>query len=379
MKFPWTLVAALVAFYLVAPNQTQALPLSASEENPGNRWSTINEGVIQERLERIPLPFEVRYNAKVRYYIKDYVATGYKQTQSILGRSLMYFPIFEHYLTIRGLPKELMYLPIVESGLNPTAKSPVGAAGLWQLMYSTAKQYGLKINGNVDERLDPYRSTEAAVEMLAELYKEFKDWRLVLAAYNCGPGRVQQAIRAANSRDYWKLEQYLPAQTQRYVPAFVAAAYVVHYYDQHNLRPTYSALNLRETRVLKVYHTLTFQEIASACGLPPATIELLNPGYIRKVVPKNDKGNFLILPANSVAVFKDFLAGKAIANVGSVPSNMFKSTYVVAKGDRIEKLASLFQCSVEDIMKWNGLSEPEVFVNQELIVFLPNQILSKRA
>lgn len=373
------MVAALVAFYLVAPNQTQALPLSASEENPGNRWSTINEGVIQERLERIPLPFEVRYNAKVRYYIKDYVATGYKQTQSILGRSLMYFPIFEHYLTIRGLPKELMYLPIVESGLNPTAKSPVGAAGLWQLMYSTAKQYGLKINGNVDERLDPYRSTEAAVEMLAELYKEFKDWRLVLAAYNCGPGRVQQAIRAANSRDYWKLEQYLPAQTQRYVPAFVAAAYVVHYYDQHNLRPTYSALNLRETRVLKVYHTLTFQEIASACGLPPATIELLNPGYIRKVVPKNDKGNFLILPANSVAVFKDFLAGKAIANVGSVPSNMFKSTYVVAKGDRIEKLASLFQCSVEDIMKWNGLSEPEVFVNQELIVFLPNQILSKRA
>ncbi len=379
MKFPWTLVAALVAFYLVAPNQTQALPLSASEENPGNRWSTINEGVIQERLERISLPFEARYNAKVRYYIKDYVATGYKQTQGILGRSLMYFPIFEHYLTIRGLPKELMYLPIVESGLNPTAKSPVGAAGLWQLMYSTAKQYGLKINGNVDERLDPYRSTEAAVEMLAELYKEFKDWRLVLAAYNCGPGRVQQAIKAANSRDYWKLEQYLPAQTQRYVPAFVAAAYVVHYYDQHNLRPTYSALNLRETRVLKVYHTLTFQEIASACGLPPATIELLNPGYIRKVVPKSDKGNFLILPANSVAVFKDFLAGKAIANVGSVPSNMFKSTYVVAKGDRIEKLASLFQCSVEDIMKWNGLSEPEVFVNQELIVFLPNQILAKRA
>lgn len=368
----------MVACYLVAPKQTNARPLSASE-HPSNRLSTYNEGVIEARLDQIQLPFEIKYNAKVRYYIKDYVATGYKQTQDMLGRSLMYFPIFEHYLTIYGLPKELMYLPIVESALNPRAKSTAGAAGLWQLMPSTAKDYGLRIDGQVDERLDPYKSTEAAVQILADLYKQFRDWRLVLVAYNCGQGKLLQAMRTANCKDYWEMEPYLPEQTQRYVPAYIAAAYVVNFYDHHDLRPEYPSLTLRETRALKVYQSLSFQEIASACGLSPSTVALLNPGYVQKQIPASSKGYFLILPASAVNVFKNFLAGKAIGNLHfSIPSNTFQSTYIVAKGDRIESLASLFQCKVEDIMKWNGLTEREVFVNQELIVFLPSE-LSKRA
>ncbi|MCD8498437.1 MAG: lytic transglycosylase domain-containing protein [Alphaproteobacteria bacterium] len=137
------------------------------------------DGLIEERLERITLPFEAKYNAKVRTYLKDYLVNGYRQTEDILGRTVMYFPIFEHYLTIYGLPKELMYLAIVESALDPTAKSPVGAAGLWQLMPHTARQYGLRVDGAVDERFDPYRSTEAAVRLLADLYKDYRDWRLV--------------------------------------------------------------------------------------------------------------------------------------------------------------------------------------------------------
>jgi membrane-bound lytic murein transglycosylase D len=378
MSIPWTLVASAVALNLLTSIQTTALPLGALEE-PLNRLSLDNEGVMKERIARIALPFEATYNAKVRTYIKDYVVVGYKQTQDILGRSIMYFPIFEHYLTINRLPKELMYLPIVESALNPTAKSGAGAAGLWQLMPQTARQYGLKVDGAVDERLDPYKSTEAAVHILANLYKEYNDWRMVLAAYNCGPTKLEMAMRTAGSKDYWDYEVYLPAQTRRYVPAYIAAAYIANYHYHHKLTPTYPSLNLRETRVLKVYQALTFREIASACGLAPAVITTLNPGYLQKAMPANRKGQFLILPASAVTAFKDYLAGKSAKKVSLNVPNKFKSSYVVAKGDRIENLASLFQCSVDDIVRWNGLSDAEVFVNQELIVYLPKDLLQKRA
>lgn len=378
MNFPWTLVAVMVALNLSTTNKTTAHPLGVSEDRT-ILWNPHTESVMKERIERIALPFEAKYNAKVRYYINDYVITGYRQTEEILGRTVMYFPIFEHYLTIYGLPKELMYLAIVESALNPTAKSGVGAAGLWQLMPQTARQYGLKVDGAVDERLDPYRSTEAAVRMLANLYKEYRDWRLVLVAYNCGTGKLNQVMRTVGSKDYWELESHLPVQTRRYVPAYIAAAYVVNYQHHHEMKPEYPALNLRETRVLKVYQSLSFQEIASACGLAPATIATLNPGYRLRAVPKNVKGQFLILPASAVASFKEYLAGKSTTRPSmKTPANKFKSSYVVAKGDRIEALAALFKCSVSEIMLWNGLSEREVFVNQELIVYLSSEVLNKR-
>lgn len=377
MNFPWTLVTTMVTFHLLVATETNALPLSVSE-NFSDSWNSTTEGVIQERLANIQLPFEAKYTERVRYYIKDYVTTGYKSTQSILGRSLLYFPIFEHYLTINDLPKELMYLPIVESALDPTAKSGVGAAGIWQIMAPTARQYGLKINGQIDERLDPYKATEAAVKLLADLYRQFGDWRLVLAAYNCGPGKVLQAMRAANCKDYWAIEPHLPSQTQHYVPAYIAAAYVVNFYDRHNLKPSYPTLHMRETRAIKVYELLRFQEIASACGVSPKTIELLNPSYLGEYIPASSKGNYLHLPANVVNVFKDYLAGKTIARVtGDIPANTFKSTYVVAKGDRIENLANLFKCSVTDIVKWNDLSNKQVFVNQELIVYLPSELVKR--
>ncbi len=379
MNFPWTLVAITVALNLPAANKTTAHPLSVSENRTTN-WDPYTEGVIKNRVERITLPFEAKYNARVRAYITDYVTTGNRQTEEILGRSVMYFPIFEHYLTIYKLPKELKYLPIVESALNPTAKSSAGAAGLWQLMPQTARQYGLKVDGAVDERLDPYRSTEAAVRMLSNLYKEYRDWRLVLVAYNCGTGKLNQVMRTVGSKDYWELENHLPVQTRRYVPAYVAAAYVVNYQQHHDLQPEYPALNLRETRVLKVYQSLSFQEIASACGLAPATIATLNPGYRLRTVPKNAKGQFLILPASAVVSFKEYLAGKNTTRIGiKTPANKFKSSYVVAKGDRIQVLAALFKCSVQEIMQWNSLSEPEVFANQELIVCLSSDVLNKRA
>ncbi len=380
MNFPWTLVVAGVMLHLAASVELNALPPNKSDD-PVNRWNGETESAIKERLPQIRLPFEPKYNARVRNYIKDYVVIGYRQTEEMLGHSIRYFPIFEHYLTVNRLPKELMYLPIVESGLDPTAKSPAGAAGLWQLMSATARQYGLRIDGQVDERLDPYRSTEVAVRILADLYAQFGDWRLVLAAYNCGPGKVLAAMRASGCKDYWSLEPHLPAETRRYVPSYIAAAYVFSFYHHHDLTPKYPALNLRETRVLKVYQGLTFQQIATACGVSPTTISTLNPAYVQRTVPKSTKGHYVIVPANAATAFKEFLASRSNASLAAVtgPPNTFKSTYVVAKGDRIEQLARLFQCSIEDIIRWNGLSNSKIFINQELTVYLPSELLPKRA
>ncbi len=379
MKFPWTLVAVLVTLHLSAATTTPPALIVGAADDPSNRWSVHSEELIKERVQRISLPFEVQYNEKVKHYIKDYVATGYRQTEDILGRSLMYFPIFEHYLAVHKLPKELMYLPIVESALDPTADSPAGAAGLWQLMRTTAKQYGLKMNESHDERYDPYRSTEAAVKILADLYRQFKDWRLVLVAYNCGPGKLQAAMRAANCKDYWELEAHLPAETRRYVPAYIAAAYVVNYYNHHNLKPEYPSLSMREVRVVKVYQEFTFQEIAAACGIAPKTLALLNPAYTKQAIPLATNGSFLVLPADLIPTFKNFLAGKTIAKGIIPPPNTFQSTYVVAKGERIEAVAAALNCTVEELVKWNRLLKPSVFVNQELIVFLPSAVQAKRA
>jgi membrane-bound lytic murein transglycosylase D len=373
MNFPWTTVAVAVALNLAPTETTTAPPLPVPEA-----LTIPSDAVLKERILRLSLPFKAKYTAKVRQCINDYAIAGHRQTEAMLGRSVMYFPIFEHYLAVYKLPKELMYLAIVESALTPKAKSSAGAAGLWQLMPHTARQYGLRIDGAVDERLDPYRSTEAAVKMLAKLYRTYRDWRLVMVAYNCGTGKLDRVIHAVGSKNYWELESHLPAQTRRYVPAYIAAAYIVHYPHKHKLQSVPPALHLRETRVLKVYQTLSFQEIATACNLNANVIATLNPGYRLRSVPKNAKGQFLILPASGVASFKVYLADKNKAKTpGTAPANRTKSSYVVAKGERIKTLATLFQCTVKDIMLWNGLSEPEVFVNQELTVYLPGNAAKK--
>lgn len=381
MKLPWTIVAVMATSSYYAAIQTQANTPAAPEVAIYN-WRSHTEEQLQDRIAKITLPFETRYNSEIRDLIKDYVTAGYKDTEVMLGRSVLYFPIFEHFLSAYQLPSELKYLAIIESGLKPTAESSVGAAGLWQFMPYTARQYGLTVNELVDERKDAYKSTEAAAKMMSELYGQFNDWALVLAAYNCGAGRVKKAIQAAGGKNsFWDIQPYLPAQTQKYVPIYIAAAYVANYYQDHNLQPRYLSVDMENIRSVRIYQHITFSELARKCNLSTQELGILNPGYTQQLVPSSATGNFLLLPAEAAALFAQEIDAKVNLkqpNTLAAPLNTFRNEYVVKAGERIEELATRFKCSVRDIMRWNDLTIPEVFVHQQIVVFL-HKPLDKRA
>lgn len=374
MKFPWTLVA--IAFVIATtqlpakPSTSSYLPELASGEGSGGS----SEASIKQRVLELTIPVQTRYNGQVRELIRRYISIGSKEAEAMLGRTTLYFPMFEHYLSIYGLPRELKYLPMIESTLRPEVSSPVGAGGLWQVIPSTARRFGLEVSGYVDERRDPYRGTEAAVKILAYLYNEFGDWALAMAAYNCGSARVHRAIRLAKCDDYWEISKYLPRATQKYVPSFIAAAYLVNHYQHHNLKPLFPSSLMQDTRTFRVYGRLTFSEIANACGISLSVIKKLNPGFALNAVPSSKKGHFLILPAAASDAFRKLEARKT-GNTNPtdmvIPANMFRTTYVAVPSDRIEALAMLFKCSVEDIMKWNNLNHREIVVGQELVLLLP--------
>lgn len=375
MKFPWTIIALMV-FSTVSADNTSSL--FEDRDNSG-RWSAHTDEQIQNRIENIDLPFDTKYTSTVKKSIKSYVTNGYKGTEKILGRSFLYFPIFEHYLEAYNVPAELKYLSMIESRLRPSAESAVGASGLWQFMPSTARLYGLTINQYVDERHDPYKSSEAAAKMLASLYDQFGDWSLVLAAYNCGPGRVNKAIRLAGCKNYWDLSRFLPKETQNYVPRFIAASYVGEFYDFHELNPKAGTYKFNDIRAFRVYNYMTFDDIAYAIGMQPWDLEVLNPGYIAGVVPKSKKGNVVVIPANATELFQAYLQKKEKNHAPLVTvKGAFKSEHIVRPGDSLESLADLSNCAVKDIMIWNNLSTTSLLPNQILTLHLPKSTVFYR-
>ena len=375
MKFPWTLVVLMMVAGTTLANRPTTSTNNTSE------FGTFSELQVKERLAQLNLPINVVSNAQVMTRIRQYVTAGRNETEVILGRTVVYFPIFEHYLQKYKLPKELKYLPMIESGLRPTVKSGVGAAGMWQLMPITARYNGLLVDQQVDQRLDPYASTEAAVKMLDFLYRQFGDWGLVLAAYNSGHGRVKKAIKlAGGSKDYWTVKQYLPKETQKYVPAFIAAAYVAQYYSSHDLQPVLSTkMTLaQDTRLIQLTQGISFNQIAQATGLSLSTIKTLNPAYIQSRIPAYKNGHNVVLPSSSIASLRNYLAGKSTA-VLAKPSSQVETVYVVAKGDDLNKIAKKFNTTVEAIKGWNKLSQDSVHMNQELVLYLSRSYLMKRA
>jgi membrane-bound lytic murein transglycosylase D len=372
MKFPWTLVAVLAANSLIAAPKNEAFSPGAEHKN-NYRWSASIEGDVKQRLEQLSLPFEARYDAQVRHRIKDYVSNGYRDTESMLARSTAFFPVFEHYLHLYGLPQELRYLPIVETGLVTEAYSHAGAAGLWQFIPSSARLYGLKVNRQVDERLDPYRSTEAAVKMLDRLHDHYKDWSLVLAAYNCGPVRVNAAIRQAGCRDFYTIAEYLPAETRAYVPRFVAAAYIANFYSDHGLKPNYSVLEAKEVRAIRLMESLAFQEVSQITGIPMPVIKRLNPAFRQNVVPESKDGYMLLLPAKAHQLLKTFLQqrrGMSESELTLLYPTLQRMHYVVQPGDTMDKVNRRFQCTPKEVQRWNMLPNAEITVNQELLLFV---------
>ena len=269
----------------------------------------------QERLRRLPVVMEMPYNNVVQKFIDQYTSRLRRSVSYMLGAANFYVPIFEEALDYYGLPLELKYLPVIESALEPKAKSRAGAVGLWQFMLATAKRYDLTVNSLIDERQDPYKSTWAAARYLRDLYKIYSDWNLVIAAYNCGPANVNKAIhRAGGVHDYWTIYPYLPAETRGYVPAFIAANYVMNYYCEHNICPMKTKYPL-STDTLLVNRDLHLEQVMAFTGLDKEAIRALNPQYRTDVIPGSVGPMSLCLPTEALTALID--QGDSIFNYRS--------------------------------------------------------------
>ena len=261
--------------------------------------------VYIDRLKRLPTIIEMPYNDVVQKFIDRYSGKLRRSVSYMLGAGNFYMPIFEEALEAYNLPLELKYLPVIESALNPTAVSRVGATGLWQFMIGTGKRYGLEVNSLIDERRDPVKSSYAAAHYLSDLYKIFDDWSLVIAAYNCGPDKVNKAIhRAKGSADYWNIYPYLPKETRGYVPAFIAANYIMNYYCDHNICPMVTELPIKTDTVV-VNKDLHLEQIAQVLNINIQHLRNLNPQYRRDIVNGLNKPMTVRLPATLIGSFID--------------------------------------------------------------------------
>lgn len=259
----------------------------------------------QERLRRLPVVMEMPYNSVVQKFIDQYSGRLRRTVSYALGAGNFYIPIFEEALDYYGLPLELKYLPVIESALEPKAKSPAGAVGLWQFMLATGKRYDLKVNSLIDERQDPYKSSWAAARYLRDLYKIYRDWNLVIAAYNCGPTNVNKAIhRADGVRDYWTIYPYLPSETRGYVPAFIAANYIMNYYCEHNICPMKTKIPIT-TDTVTIMRDLHMQQVAELCNIDVEAIQALNPQYRTQLIPGSSGPMTLRLPTETLNTFID--------------------------------------------------------------------------
>lgn len=261
--------------------------------------------VYIDRLKRLPTIIEMPYNDVVQKFIDRYSGRLRRSVSYMLGAGNFYMPIFEQALEAYNLPLELKYLPVIESALNPKAVSRVGATGLWQFMLGTGKRYGLEVNSLVDERRDPVKASYAAAHYLSDLYKIFDDWSLVIAAYNCGPDKVNKAIhRAKGSADYWNIYPYLPKETRGYVPAFIAANYIMNYYCEHNICPMVTELPMKTDTVV-VNRDVHFEQIAQVLNININHLRDLNPQYRRDIINGLNKRMAVRLPASLVGAFID--------------------------------------------------------------------------
>lgn len=350
--------------------------------------STINpqfsDSVYIDRLSRMPVIMEMPYNDIVRKFINTYTGRLRNQVAFMLSACNFYMPIFEEALDAYNLPLELKYLPIIESALNPSAVSRAGASGLWQFMLATGKLYGLESNSLVDERRDPIKATWAAARYLRDMYDIYKDWNLVIAAYNCGPGNINKAIRRAGGKtDYWEIYNYLPRETRGYVPAFIAANYVMTYYCKHNICPMETNIP-QSTDTVQVNHNLHFEQIADICHVPLEEIQSLNPQYKRNIVPGDSKPRTLRLPTEAISLLIDnqdtiythrntelFKNRRTVAsvNANSNKGNDKVTYYKIRNGDTLGGIASKFGITVRQLRKWNGLRNNRIQAGRRLKIY----------
>lgn len=340
------------------------------------------ETELRERLGNLRGCLELKTNGVVQGYVRTYLQLKSEKTRIMLGRRLTYFPLFEEKLKEHGLPADLKYLAVVESALNAKAVSRVGATGLWQFMPYTGKDYDLLQNSAVDERSDAVKSTEAAVKYLKDLYRQYNDWALALAAYNTGPGRVNAAIKRAHSRDFWDIQRFLPKETRNYVPAFIAATYICNYFSLHKLDMLEPDNDEQLTTYLRVHEAISFQDIADATGLDYGVIRTLNAGFKRDYVPASEKGYYVMLPQRVMPAFLRYLNGlggrrytleslKASPNTNLGDGRYWQLTVTVQQTDNVENVAAMLGCHVEHLKSWNDITDNTVQAGTRLHVWRP--------
>ncbi len=338
-------------------------------------WTPSAEAVLPDsvyaaRLKAMVSPIHLPYNEIVRNYIVRYTSPTSGLMSRVLGLSQYYFPMIEQELINAGLPVELRALPIIESALQPTAKSRAAAVGLWQFVYTTGKAYGLEINSFVDERCDPLQSTRAACKYLKDLYRTYNDWSLALAAYNCGPGNVNKAIARAGVRgSFWDIYNHLPRETRGYVPAFIAATYAYNYYNLHNIKVTTPPMPMA-TDTIMVSRVMHLEQVASTIDIPIETLRLINPQYRLDIIPATTKSYPLTLPVRDLSHYiinedsimaKDSLYLKEYLDPAKVEKKRVEEnvartiTHVVKRGETLGGIARRYGVTTRQIMQWNNL------------------------
>ena len=296
--------------------------INISFSNPIHANPVLADHVLNERLATLNAKVELRLTDLSRKKIEEYV--GFKLgAERLITKSRIYFPVFEKELAKYNIPEEFKYLPIIESNLSVDIKSSAGAVGLWQFMKRTGQFFGLQIGAEVDERMDVEKSTQAAAQYLLQLYNEFQDWTLVLAAYNAGAGNIRKAIRKSGKRNYWDLYGYLPRETRSYLPKFTAAAYLINYHSDHGIQSISPDQGVVDAITAKVFHELDFKEIAKASGTPIETIEILNAQYIKGFIPESNDSYLLKLPANDMKLFLTKNPSIRV-ELSSIPSHLLK-------------------------------------------------------
>ncbi len=346
--------------------------------------------LLKKRLATLDAktPFNIVYNQELENLIKSYIKNRPKAISNLMAKSKYYFPLFEEKLDLYDVPMEVKYLAIIESALQPKARSKVGATGLWQFMLATGKQYGLDVTSYIDERQDPILSSEAAAQHLSDLYDIFEDWDLALAAYNSGAGNVNKAIRrAGGKKNYWNIRPFLPRETANYVPIFYATMYMFEYGESHNIIPDKNfKLQYYEVDTIQVKRNISFEQIKTTTGIDISLLEFLNPTYKLNVIPYEEgKNYYLTLPKEYVGLFVQnedliyaYVDAEAAKREKPLPDNVIVTssetetkviTYRVKSGDYLGKIADKNHVTVKNIMKWNRLKSTKVHVGQKLKIY----------
>lgn len=359
----------------------------------------IPDSIYIQRLAALPFAVEMTFNQPVRRYIEMYTQKKSEQVEKMLGLAEYYFPIFDEIFDYHGVPNEMKYMSIIESGLNPRAYSRARAVGLWQFMYGTGRMSGLEINSIVDERCDPIKATHAAALYSKKMYDIYKDWILVIAAYNCGPGNVNKAIRrAGGKRGYWDIYPYLPRETRGHVPAFIAAAYTMNYYHEHGLKA--SSVNMPATSdTLMVYEKVHLEQIAKVLDIPIDLLRDLNPQFRYDIVPAtSNKPYHIRLPEQEALAFIDlqdsiFAYNDSIYfspkiekkpnytyHIPQAPGKDYvKLTYMIKSGDNLGFISMWYDVRLSDLKMWNGINGNTIRAGQKLVIYKHKSTADKYA